>query len=126
MGEQDALRAGRRDVYQRADRKGAVADIDGLGFRNFGTIRKVGVPVPGRRQDRPWAHEDLEGRSVIEREAEVRTRFGEPESDQLPKFRRFFNCQIMDFGAIHVRVVELPFVVLEVTPAANRWMSGDG
>ena len=42
MGEQDALRAGSWDIYQRADRKGAVADIDGLGFRNFGAIRKVG------------------------------------------------------------------------------------
>ena len=55
VGEQHALRAGGRDVDQRADREGAVAHVDGLLLRDVGGVGEVHVPVARRREQRAAA-----------------------------------------------------------------------
>jgi hypothetical protein len=86
VGEQDALGAGCGDVDQRADRIGAVADVDSLRFEDVCLTREVGVPVARRGQERSWCHEDLEGGAVVERERLVCARLGKPQVHQLTHF----------------------------------------
>ena len=45
--EQDAFGAGRGEVDERADRVGAVPDIDGLRLGDLSSLGEVDVPVAG-------------------------------------------------------------------------------
>ena len=125
--EEHALRARRRDVDQRADREGAVADVDRLRLGDLGVVREVDVAVARRRELRPLGvSEDLERGAVVERERPVRAGLGEPEVDQLPELLGVLGREVVQLGAVDVGVVELPLVVVEVAPAAERRVGGDG
>ena len=124
--EEDAFRAGRRDVDERADHERAVLDVDGLPFRDGGSVRVVDVGVAWRGELRPRRRVDLDGRAVVEREAVVRAGLGEPEVDQLPDLVRLLLGEVVLLGPVGVRVVQLPGVVVVGAPARDRRVGGDG
>ena len=126
MGEQHALRAWAGQVDQRADAEGPVADVHRLLLGHLRGPGEVGVALARRGQLRPRRDDDLQGGPVIEREGPVLAGFGEPQVDQLPELLGMLGGQVVQFGAIGVGVVQLPGVVVEVAPAAERGVGGDG
>ena len=126
LGEEHTLCAGLGKVDQGADREGPAADDDGLGLGNFGVVREVDVAAAGRGELRTFRDEDLEGGPVVEREAVVGAGFGVPEVHHLADLLGLLGCEVVQLGAVDVGVVELPLVVVEVRPAAERRVGGDG
>ena len=50
----------------------------------------------------------------------VCARLGEPQIDELPQLVGLLICEVVKFGRVDLDVVELPGVVVEVAPAADR------
>ena len=67
----------------RADDVVAVADVDRLRLGNAGDVRVVQVAVAGARELRSRRVEDLDRRTVVERERAVGAGLGKPQVDQL-------------------------------------------
>ena len=126
VGEQHALRAGRGDVHQRADGVGAVADVHRLGLGDLGDVGVVDVAVARAGELRPGRVR----RSPAGTGRRAGTRRCAPASayHRLTISRSLSGCsagEVVQLGAVDVGVVELPGVVVEVAPAADRRVGGD-
>ena len=126
LREEHALGAGLGEVDQRADDERPAPDHDGLGLGHLGVVGEVDVAVARRRQLRARRHEDLQRRPVVEREALVGAGLGVPEVDHLAELVGLLGGEVVQLGAVDVDVVELPLVLVEVAPAADRRVGGDG
>ena len=87
---------------------------------DLGDIGEVDVAAARAGELRPRRHEDFEWRPIIEREAIVAAGLRVPEVDELAQFLRVLGGEIVELGPVHVRVIQLPRVVTEVAPAAER------
>src|SRR5205085_11975067 len=83
------------------------------------------VAVARFDQLRSWRGQDLERTAVVEREGLVYPRFVEPQSDQLLELLGFLGGEIVQLGPVDLCAVELPGVLVEVAPAAQRRVGGD-
>ena len=64
--------------------------------------------------------------AVVERERAVPAGLGEPEVHELAHLVGHLGGQVVQLRAVDVGVVELPLVVVEVAPPAERRMGRDG
>ena len=110
----------------RGDRIGPVAYVHRDGLGDFCSGGSVDVAVPGRYELWAGRQEDFQGGAVVEREGVVDPGFVEPQSDQLVELVGVFGGDVMNFGPVDLRVVELPGVFPEVPPTADRGVGGDG
>src|SRR4051795_6161069 len=124
--EQHALRPRLRDVHHRGDREGAVAEVHRLRLGHIGDAGVVDVAVARRRERRSRSGEELQGAAVVERERAVGAGLCVPEQDQLVELLGLLGGEVVHLGAVDVDVVELPGVLVEVPPAAERRVGGDG
>ena len=109
-----------------ADGERAVADVDRLRLGDLGGIREVDVAVPRRREHRARGQDDLQGRAVVERERAVRAGLREPQVLELADLVPVLLGEVVELGPVDLGVVELPLVVVEVAPAADRRVGRDG
>ena len=101
-------------------------DADGLPLGDCGRAGVVDVAIARRGQLRARRRHDLERRTVVERERPVRTGLREPDVHELPQLVGVLGGEVVQLRAIDVGVVELPLVVVEVPPTADRRMRRDG
>ena len=114
-----------RECRPGPDDVGAVADVDRLDLGDVRDIGIVDVTVARPSQLQAGRQQDLQRGPVIEGEGAVGPGRGEPQVDHLPLFVRPLGGQVVYFGPVGVGVVQLPGVVVEVAPAANRRVGGD-
>ena len=96
-----------------------------LGLRNLRDVRVVDVSRARTGQLRTGRQEDFQRRPVVEREAVVTARLRVPEVDHLAQLLRLIGREVMQLGSVDIGVVQLPRVVVEVAPAAQRRVGGD-
>src|SRR5215471_13186850 len=120
--EDDARAVWIRDLDVRDDLVGASAHADrnALGYRRRARI--VDVTVARRLLAGPLDSKNLLSAPVIERKHEVLVRLVEPGLDQRLELVGMLLRQIRRLGAVHVDVIELPFVLVEVALAGQRRM----